>query len=229
MDNQTAQDTAETLLSKHQVFSKLTPEELSRLTEPGPDRGGLRSYKAGELIYSPESFRKAAGLVVKGSLTVTRAGDPGVLLNILKKSDVFGIAALFSTKGDSYVTEVRARTDSEVFFIPGSAISELVRENPDFAESYISYLSDKIRFLNGRITDFTAPSVEKRLARFLAERARTEGNVLKPNKTALAKALNVGRASLYRAFTELENRGLITLDSGCIRVNDRANLCEFAS
>lgn len=223
-----AQENAEILLKKHRVFSKLTPEELASLTAPC-EGGGLKRFKAGTLIYSPESFRKAAGLVVKGTLSVTRAGDESVLLNMLKKSDVFGIAALFTSGTTNYVTEVRAFSDAEVFFIPGSAISTLVRANPDFAESYITYLSDKIRFLNGRITDFTAPNVEKRLARYLSERARTEGDVLKTNKTALAKTLNVGRASLYRAFTELENRGLITLDSGCIRVNDRADLCEFAN
>ena len=80
--------------------------------------------------------------------------------------------------------------------------------------NYVRFLSDRIRFLNSKIATFTADSAKSKLMRYLVSQAELqnnpEGNVVLPvSCQKLAESLNIGRASLYRAFEQLENDGLI--------------------
>ena len=258
----TAQVTAATpeslfrILSLHRLFSVLSEAEREAVARAGT--GDVRSFRQGEMIYSPRKYRKALGLVLSGNVVVTRKNDASVLLNSLSENGIFGAAALFAdpvrivadsqhseadtgrSAADSqhsaaepqtpaeYATEIRARTAASVWFIPGDTVKQLVRANPDFAESYIRFLSEKVRFLNRRIADFTAAGTERKVAGYLAGCPAETGSTICPNRSALARSLDIGRASLYRVLDSFEAKGLIRKTEKGIEILDKAGLQQLS-
>ncbi|MBO4326794.1 MAG: Crp/Fnr family transcriptional regulator [Clostridia bacterium] len=218
------------ILKKNTLFKAADEKETEELTARAVE--DTVHFETGEKVYSPDGMKKAAGIVLSGTVIVNRQGDETVRLNTLKPGDVFGIAGLFATnaeKSNGTVTEVVAAAPADIWFIPGETIRKMIRENPDFAESYITYLSQKIRFLNKRIADFTAACAETKTARYLGELVKNSKDgtlTFKVNMSALAKTLDIGRASLYRALACLEAKNIIRRTEGRIEIIAPDRLAE---
>ena len=103
-------------------------------------------------------------------------------------------------------------------------MKQQVRTDPEFAENYIRLLSEKVRFLNRRIADFTASDTERKLAGYLAACPADDRGIIRPNRSALARTLDIGRASLYRALDCFESKGLIRKADRGIQIVDREAL-----
>ena len=133
-----------------------------------------------------------------------------VLLNTLYEGDAFGVARLFC-KDDTSVSTLVSKGTSSVYFIPFENVECLVSSNGRVAVNYISFLSEKIRFLNKKIGQYTAKNGEIRLVKYLLALQRDEDGVVTLNMpmSRLASHLGVSRATLYRSMDELENTGYI--------------------
>ena len=131
-----------------------------------------------------------------------------LLLKTLGPGQCFGAAAIFCPAED-YVTTVQAREPSAVVFLPDQWLVELFGAYPQASVAYIAFLSQRIRFLNRKIDSFTAPSARETLSRHLLA-AEVDGRVeVAGGYSQLARGLNMGRASLYRALDALEGEGVI--------------------
>ena len=206
------------ILSENRIFSVLSDSELSDILSD--DRCKFERYNSGDTVYDSDSFMRAVGIICDGKIRVSRVGSGNrVTLNILSRGELFGVAALFGDE-DSFVTSVTAAEKSEIFFIPDAVIRKLIRTNSGFAFAYIGFLSDKIRFLNRRIAEFTAGSTKCKLAEYLI----SHENDCDMSMVQLASALGMGRASLYREIDELTSRGFIRKDGRKIIVLDREGL-----
>ncbi len=206
------------LLKAHSIFSSLPESTLEALLSDS--RCKHISAKAGDEILLENT---GLSLIVSGSLQVYRRGNGlPVLLQRLQKGKVFGAATLFSDESGQ-LTELRAETESEIFFMPSCLVKELVESESSFALAYISFLSGKIRFLNKRISELSAPSTTQKLAQFLLR----EKNDIAKTKVELASALGIGRASLYRALDELSETGLISVNGKSVTVTDREGLTKL--
>ena len=110
-------------------------------------------------------------------------------------------------------------------FLDRDAVRAMLGESPAFMDAYLQFLAERVYFLNGKIRAFTAGSAERRLALWLAEHPEKQpfptGSL-----TALAKTLDIGRASLYRALDKLENEGAILRDGRRITVLAADNLLK---
>ena len=167
----------------------------------------VRSFGEGEVIRSPEETAPLAGILLSGKAAVTTR-DPArsVLLRYLGPGDPFGIANLFCR--EPFVSHIRAVKPCECCFLPEETIRFLLAESAAFREAYIGFLGGRIRFLNRKIGYLTAGSAERRLALYLLSLG--EGEVRLPIPiSALSDLLDVGRASIYRAFDRLEADGQI--------------------
>ena len=178
---------------------------------PEGERAGLlgdlvpEDFPAGVVIYSRSRFRKAAGVLLAGEVTVLK-GD--LVLNTLGPGQCFGAAAIFCP-AEEYVTTVLAKTPARLVFLPDRWLEELFRRFPGAALEYISFLSQRIRFLNGKIDAFAAPSAREGLYRHLLAVQREGRAEIPGGYSRLARDLNMGRASLYRSLEALEREGLI--------------------
>ena len=110
---------------------------------------------------------------------------------------------------------IRATTACRVQFIPEETLRQLFAAYPQTAANYIAFLSDKVRFLNGKIATYTSAGAAGRLYYWLGANCDEAGHLPAGlTMTKLAKMLNVGRTSLYRALEELEQKGLIEKQNG---------------
>ncbi|MBQ2733578.1 MAG: Crp/Fnr family transcriptional regulator [Clostridia bacterium] len=176
------------------------------------------SFKKGETIYSEKEFRRALGILLAGKAKATPAGNSATVLNIFLPGAVFGAAAVFSPE-EEYVSCISAASDCRVLFFDENELSRLFSAYPQAAVNYISFLSQRIRFLNGKLSLFTKNDAEGRVYEFLAKNCNDSGTVTYTGSMALlARNLGVGRTSLYRALDALEHKKMIVREDGKIKV-----------
>ncbi|HIT02118.1 MAG TPA: Crp/Fnr family transcriptional regulator [Candidatus Enterenecus merdae] len=179
----------------------------------------LLEVAKGETVYDRRHFRRCLGIVLQGRIQVRKQS---LLISTLLEGDVFGAAALFNASPD-FPTTMTALSPCKLLLIPQEGVRRMLRECPAFAEDYVGYLSQRIRFLSARLGAVSADSAQEKLARYLlgAEGGRGEVCV---SATRLSALIGVGRATLYRAFAALERAGAIRREGKAIRILDRAKL-----
>lgn len=192
------------LLKNTRFFSGVEDELLRQAFFSGEIKG----YERGEIIYDEERYSRALGIILSGSAQVKKGR---VIMSRLEKGDIFGAVTLYN-ESKFFVTQITAAARSRVLFLSKKSVSGLMGKDSRIAENFIAYLSERIYFLNGRIEAFTAGSAGDRLREYLQKNARdVNGNkTFTPNSIIeLAKKLDLGRASLYRAIDELCEGGEI--------------------
>lgn len=173
--------------------------------------GGLaeaETFPKGAVVCSPEKSGKGLGIIIEGRLEI-EAGCNTVSIRQMEPPEVFGAASIFG--GNGFVSTIRAATNVKIIFISEEQLTALMRRDFVVAQNYIGFLSEKVRFLNHRIENFTAGCSSEALWDYLVRCANC-GEELPPppNMTQLAKMLNMGRTSLYRAVEELEKSGRLS-------------------
>ena len=172
----------------------------------------------GTLLLSPQTTEKMAGLVLSGRAVVTTP-DPQkkTLLRFLGANEPFGISNLFTE--DRFVSMIRAHGECRVFFLTEDALRTLLEEDHQFLYRYLAFLTGRIQYLNQKIGYLTAGSAERRLALYLASLGKVHVR-LDASISALSELLDVGRASLYRAFDKLTEDGFLQKDGRSITLTD---------
>lgn len=181
-------------------------------------------FQKGEVIFSPEVYRRALGIVLSGAVQVSKGSGLGddLVVSILEAGNLFGAASLFNEFPD-YVTTIRAVRRCRALFFSQPLMEALLHRDERLAGNYIRYLSDRIHFLNNKLDGFLAGSAEQRLALFLLEQTE-DASPLPCGMAELARRLHIGRASLYRAFESLQADGAIRREGKRLRILDRARL-----
>lgn len=170
----------------------------------------IKKYKRGDRIFFSEKNENKIGIIEKGEAVVlSEDGERGVILRKLGAGDAFGVSTLFSDQ-KNFVSNIVANSSSTVLFLSSNAVMRLLQNDQGFMINYIQFLSQRIRILNKRISCFTAGSSEKRLYYFLQSLSDESGSIeLSVSMTTLCEMLDIGRASLYRAFDKLEAQGFL--------------------
>lgn len=176
------------------------------------ERCTAERFSKGGVVYTPQKFFRSLGILLSGVIQVTKGA---LVVNQLGPGELFGAAALFSGEED-YETTLTARDCCRVVFLPQELVSSGLAAHPGLAMNYIYYLSGRIHFLNRKLDGLLAPGAAEKLMRYLL--SQTGGRV-ECSATELSLRLDVGRASLYRAFAELEERGAIVRRGKEITVN----------
>lgn len=168
-----------------------------------------RSYCKGDTIYAPRMAKRALAMVMEGHVRVWQGRVP---MNDLVKGDVFGAAALFGTD-EEYPSTIVAESDCRVMFISQETVVLWMKEVPQVAENYVGFLSDRIRFLNRRLSTLTAGQADGKLWRYLLAHRDENGVIfVAEGMSALAERLDMGRSSLYRSLDALVLAGRIRRD-----------------
>ncbi len=176
------------------------------------------SFKKGDVIYGEKDFRRALGILLSGKAKATPLSNDTIVLNVFTTGTVFGAAAVFSDDGE-YVSRISAENECKVLFLDESDLAALFAAYPQAAVNYISFLSERIRFLNGKLSLFAKNDAAGRVYEFLAKNSDDCGNVTYGGSMSLlARNLSLGRTSLYRALDTLEHQKLIVREDGKIKV-----------
>lgn len=204
------------------LFSGYSEEALPALLERCAPR--RRRYPKHSIIYSRHDFRQELGLLLSGSILVSK-GE--LVVSHLEQGALFGAAALFNEEAD-YVSTLRALSPCDILFFSQEAVQALIDREPLARLNFIRYLSQRIRFLSRRIDALTQNTGEKKFASFLLQHMGPEGSIDPVcSMTELAARLNVGRATLYRELQKLEEQGIITRSGKHITVEKPEELSRF--
>lgn len=207
-------------LCEHPLFSGCDFEKLSSiLNECG---AAVTTVSAGKEILSPQRSERLVGMLLSGKATVTTPDrSKNVLLKNLYDGELFGIANLFTAQ--PYVSVIRAAGACKVLYIPESAIRKLLEIDHEFMYRYLAFLSGKICYLNKKIGYLTAGSAERRLALYLLSLGQNPVT-LPLSISSLSEVLDVGRASLYRAFEKLEEDGYLKKEGRIFHLFDHERM-----
>lgn len=172
-------------------------------------------------------------ILIEGAATVhSVSGGGDFVLRSLRPGDMTGAAGLFAPKSadadEAAVTHIVADKPTRVLCIREDAVRALIAADPAFALRYAAFLTERIRFLNRRLSCLTAGSAAARLAAWLDTTAPDgeDSFTLPIPMSRLCGILDIGRASLYRAAEELEARGFLIRDGRRVTLPDRAGMCR---
>lgn len=207
------------------LYAKISEQPLfvggsERVIKDALEKAQYLKVKSGQ----PADICNAMVYIISGSVCVYSADDRRRLL--LRKIDcggVFGVAALFS--GD-VVSRVYAKGDTLLAVFSAESVRQMLERDKTLMYNYIAFLSDRISYLNRKITYLTAGSAERKLAVFL-DTASGDSVSLPVNFTLLSDMLDIGRASLYRALEKLEGDGCILRCGNEIKILDRLMLQNY--
>lgn len=203
------------------LFRECRAETLDKICS-----GKVLQYKPSEIIYSPENPQKKLIIITGGSAEVFSAdGQKKILLRTLETGDMVGIANLFSD--EPFVSNVIAKKACTALEIPQEDFRVCLKDDELLMQKYISLLSEKICYLNKKIICLTAGSAERRLAVYLDTISPYNSFSLPVSLTSLSEMLDLGRASLYRAFDRLENDGFIKREGKKIIILEREKMLQY--
>lgn len=188
-----------------------------------------RQYKKDDTVYSRKNFSRSIGVLLEGRLSVTKENADGksIVMSTLQKGNIFGAAALFNSESE-FATDIRAADDCRIVFFSQAIIKRLIEREPKVAENYIVYLSERILFLNKKIYFLTSGTAEQRLSSYLLNNlSEFDFAPLPMPMVKTAAALNISRASLYRALDTIVESGAVEKNGKLMRIADLNRLCDF--
>lgn len=201
------------LLSSLFLFQGLQEQELTQALQATSPQ--YRQYRRGEILCEPSRYVRAVFLLLRGECDVQQGS---MVVNSLKAGDSFGVVSLFSQK-ETFPTTVVARKETEVLMLSREDIEQMMLICPRISRNLITFLTDRIEFLNSRMASLAEPNVERKLYSWLLSACRAaESDQVLMNRSRTAEALHCGRASLYRALEELEKKNMIAIHGNLIHV-----------
>ena len=209
-------------LKKVSVFADASENSFRKITEK---RLPAQKFVRGEIICSPSETDRKVIVFLSGNAAVYSPDETrNILLRTLCAGDVTGVANLFTR--EKYVSRIIAMSPTVIFPISEDTMKELLETDKNIMYGYIRFLSERICYLNRKITLLTAGSAERRLSYLIDSIADNETVVIPFSASATADMLNIGRASLYRAYVRLETDGFIKKDGKQITLLDRQGMLE---
>ncbi len=208
------------------LFSGISDAEFSEFLSCGDCYIG--SFSKGETIFTAGESDKKLGILLFGKAKAICADKGKGSLKAFTAGDLFGAAGVFCKTGNEPFSKIKANGSCKIFFVTRKGVETLIVKNPKCALDYISFLSERVAFLNRRISTFTGGEAVSRVAKHLLNTADENLICKNINFSALAGSLDISRASLYRAKNELleikaisaDNKDIIILDPDALK-----NIC----
>ena len=187
---------------------------------------GARSVhlKAGHRVFTPGQSCSAFLVVKHGAVRVSTVTDTGRELMLYRvgpeETCVLTTACLLSAA--DYDAEGIAETDTEALAIPKPLFVELLATSAAFRQFVFSSYGGRLRDLIALVQEVSQRHVDRRLARFLAERG-TAGPIAASHQE-IAAELGTAREVVSRLLKQFEAEGLVTLERRQIVVSNMAAL-----
>ena len=216
-------------LAEVDIFADLAPGETHNLAAGAR----MRTYAAGELLYSPQSLVEALFILMQGRVRVFRVTADGrtFTTGILNPGTIFGEIVLTG----------RPRYDSYAEALDGAVVCVMSRDHvlqllsdPRIAARVAETLSRRLVETERRLSGMALKNVHQRVAATLATfasdsvRHGAPGIHIALTHEQLAALAGTRSATAAKALGELADRGLIHLGRGEVIILDVAGLAAEA-
>lgn len=183
-------------------------------------------YSKNEVMIAPGELTNKLCVLCQGEASAYSAYNThAVMLRNFAPYEIFGISNMFTDL--PFASKVVAKSPCRVLILDQLFLSYLIDHDATVRYQYIAFLAQKTLFLNQKITCLTAGSAEQRLVYWLDAHAVDDTVVIDVPMKTLCMMLDMGRASLYRAFDQLEADGFIKRDSKTVLLINREQMLSF--
>lgn len=220
------------LLSLVDIFSPLSPEEIQRLDEQISEV----HLEQGDISYCPEDSNERVFILQSGRMRLFKVVDDRELtLDVVGAGTMFGEGALTAQRVRE--TYAQAMEPSDVCVMTSDQLERLIVERPEVGVQIVHLLSERLRRYETRLGDITLKDVLARLASLILSLVDSEGVVTRasqlkiPNHYThqqLGTMIGATREAVTRAFTRLQDEGVVELRRRLIHVADADALKQLA-
>ena len=215
-------DIREQLLAQFPIFRTLPSGELDDAL-----RGGhLRRLSAGDSPFRTNSPCMGFSMLVSGVIRVVKPGSGGREVELYRLQP--GESCLISTScmlgKVNYPATAVAASDVALFTIPPSIFKQLLGRHDPFRDFVFNQFSLRLADLMVLVEAIAFQRLDQRLAVLLLEQ---EG-CIRASQAQIAERLGTVREIVGRLLKNFEQRGLVALGRGQIRVLDPDSLREVA-
>jgi CRP-like cAMP-binding protein len=219
-------------LRRTMLFGELSDAELQALAERAVERHLAR----GEVLFVAGD--EAAGLFVitEGSLRAYREGLDGreQVIHVERAGATIAELPVFDDR--PYPSTVAAEEETLVLFIDKRDVKRLCLEHPNIALAALKLLAGRLRRCAELVEALSLREVDQRLAQWLLSAARVRGTyvgeslqlTLHLTNQQIAARIGSVREVVSRAFTRLQNNGLIVVDGRVVQIPDKEALELYA-
>lgn len=219
-------------LKEVDIFADLTPAEMDTLAAVAR----LRTYTAGELLYSPRHQADALFVLKKGRVRVFRVTGNGRALTtaIISPGTIFGETVLLGQP--MYDSYAQALDDAVVCVISRDRVLQHLLSDPRIAARIAETLSRRLVEMERRLSDTVFKSVHQRVAATLATFAGgrphhgvgAAGVHVTLTHEQLAALVGTSRETASKVLGDLADRDLIRLARGRVTILDVAGIAAEA-
>ena len=200
----------------------LEPDAVSRLSA-----ARQVALKRGQAVFQPGQACSAFLVVTAGTVkvsTVTSSGRELLLYRVGAGETCVLTTACLLAEADYDAAGV-TESDVEALAIPKPLFEALMALSPAFRRFVFSSYGVRLRDLIGLVQEVSKRQVDRRLARFLAERAATP---IAMTHQEIAAELGTAREVVSRLLKQFAGDGLVAIERRHILVVDPGRLRQFA-
>lgn len=212
-----------------QLFDGLSDKQIKDILESIP----ARKYKKNHILIFEEDPIDRVYIVKSGTLKIYRTyEDKEIILDFVKKHEVIGEVELFSKS--PALSSVEVTEDAEIYHLSQIDFIALIYENKILLENIFRIHHQRFETLNKQIRNLTFYSVHTRVCRvlldFLENNETPKDLTIKNiNQSTIASMIGVTRESVSKAFKDLQDEHILSLQPKTITVLNRDKLAEYAN
>lgn len=225
-------DKAREAISSCALFRGLGPEQRAQLTE----RVRLRTYGAGETIFSMGDPGASLMAVVEGSVSVGVPSPEGkeIILAIMHPGDVFGEIGLLDGRERS--ADARGMEACTLAVLERRDVLRVFEGCPQAYFEVVQLLCERIRRTTTQVAEVTLLDLPSRLARVLlrvatAQHAGAADAALDPVKLSqreLGAIVGATRESVNKCLRNWQRSRIVEVQGSAIRILDQVALKNLA-
>jgi CRP/FNR family transcriptional regulator len=218
-------------LKRTDLFGELDIPELEALAE----RAVEQTLARGEILFLSGDPARGLYVIVDGSVRAYRVGADGreQVIHVERAGATVGEVPVFDE--GTYPSTVAGEEDARLLFIPRAEVERLCLEHPGIAWSALRVLARRLRKCASLVETLSLHDVDRRLARFLLEEARTRAHRvgagfeldLHFTHQQIASRIGTVREVVSRAFSRLQQAGLIKAAPKSVTILDEKRMVAY--
>lgn len=211
-----------------QLFDGLSDQQTDAILSSIPSR----KYKKNHILIFEDDPIDRVYIVKSGTLKIYRTyEDKEIILDFVKRHEVIGEVELFSKS--HAISSVEVIEDAEIYHLSQTDFISLIYENKIILENIFRIHHQRFETLNKKIRNLTFYSVHTRVCRVLIDfledqEDAAEATIKNINQSTIASMIGVTRESVSKAFKDLQDEHIITLQPKMIQITNLDKLNDYA-
>jgi CRP/FNR family transcriptional regulator, polysaccharide utilization system transcription regulator len=184
-------------------------------------------YKKGQPVYLHGNTPLGVYVVKEGKVKVVKCGSCGKeqIVRIVEPGGVFSCSELLTRQ--SFKSTAISLEDTVLYFIARDNFRDLLKKYPIISEQFIIELSNELLTAEEKIATLSYKPVKARVAEALITLSNVGDDVVGISRKDLACFVGTAKETLNRVISEFKKDGLITLESGGIKIENHLKLKNY--